>query len=237
MKIQRIAPTSYSKNFCTQEIPSGAPETTNYNQIACNYTKAQSLALKNIAFGMANKAYEEDYADKAIAAMKKVIEPAIENEDVDGILTAFGYNTSTNEDGKIILHDNYSGIAFNNFSFEDFGIDEDMLLKHIVQIDGDADFSESNATSTQVLERVGKNLYLLDSNSSMESMPNLTHVGGNAYFCNSLISPEDFTKDINIEHNAYFNQRSDDNDTFFFDYDFYESRHKHIKTQGEIILL
>ena len=113
------------------------------------------------------------------------------------LLNATGIKTERNEEGKLIL-DCYK--QPDKFTFEDIGINENRLLKDVVEIKGDANFKNSSVTSLGDLRNIGGNANF--SYLKIKSLGNLENIGGNANFVYSEI--ESLGNLRNIGGNANF---------------------------------
>ena len=127
------------------------------------------------------------------------------------LLNATGIKTERNEEGKLIL-DCYK--QPDKFTFEDIGINENRLLKDVVEIKGDANFKNSSVTSLGDLRNIGGNanfsyskIKSLDnlenigrdiilSYSDVKSLGKLRNVGGSADFTHSVITSLDNLENI-----------------------------------------
>lgn len=71
-------------------------------------------------------------------------------------------------------------------TYKDLGIDENELFKNVTEIEGNADFFNSNLTSLYNLKKIYGNANF--SNSKLKSLDNLGYIGGCAYFNSSQIT-------------------------------------------------
>ena len=113
------------------------------------------------------------------------------------LLNAVGIKTERNEEGKLIL-DCYK--QPDKFTFEELGINENKLLKDVVEIKGDADFRFSELTKSDDLRRIGGNANF--TYSEVKNLNNLKSISGNAYFSFSKI--ENLNNLESVGGDAYF---------------------------------
>ena len=96
-------------------------------------------------------------------------------------LNAFGIKTDTDKNGNLVLSE-YRQPA-KGISFKDIGINEDELLKQVSEIKGNADFTDSDATSTGAVEVIGGDIIL--KNHKLENTGKLAHIAGSRECDNS----------------------------------------------------
>ena len=61
----------------------------------------------------------------------------------------------------------------SEFTFKDFGIDENKIFKHVERIHGDADFSNSKLTDLGDLKSIGGDVSLTNSKLTPENFKNI----------------------------------------------------------------
>lgn len=88
----------------------------------------------------------------------------------------------------------------DDITFEDIGIDENMLFKNVSKIHGNADFEESNLKSLHGLEYISGDASF--SNSDIRDLGNLKRIGGDAEFSDSKV--ESLGKLENIAGEVWF---------------------------------
>ena len=101
----------------------------------------------------------------------------IDIKSAQDIFNTFGIDTKIRKDGKLIIS-HYT--QPKNSNFNELGIDEDELLKNVAEIEGDADFLGSNATTLGSIESIEGDLDII--NSSIEDLGELKYIGGDAWF-------------------------------------------------------
>ena len=92
-------------------------------------------------------------------------------------LNAFGINTTVDKNNKLVLSE-YRQPA-EGVTFEDIGINEDKLLKNVSTIKGNADFTDSKATSLGSVKVIEGDIIL--ENHNLQDLGELAHVAGSRY--------------------------------------------------------
>jgi len=92
------------------------------------------------------------------------------------IFDYFGIDCKKNDDGTYIISEYRQ--PDRNFTFSDFGIDEDKLLENVKEIKGNADFRNSNATAVPNLCSVGGDVIISDA--QIKNL-NGVHIAGKIY--------------------------------------------------------
>jgi len=103
-----------------------------------------------------------------------------ENKKYDKILNEIGIKTTVLDNGMLEL-DQFS--QPKNFTFEELGLDENELFKHIEKISGDAGFHDSKVTDLGNLQSIGGYAFFIGS--KMLDLGQLSSIGGDADFTNS----------------------------------------------------
>ena len=111
------------------------------------------------------------------------LDKPIKDHSTKEILELAGIEVEQDEDGKLIISE-YKEFS-PTFSYDDLNINEDLLLREIKEIKGNAIFTNSKAKSLGALEKIGGNACFVDS--KIEDLGNLREIGGNADFFNSKI--------------------------------------------------
>ena len=101
----------------------------------------------------------------------------VENYSTQEILEAFGIKCKKDKDGLLIISEYRH--PYSDYSFNDFGIDEDKLLKDVKIIERDADLNYSQAKSLGNVQHIGG--YLSLAYSQVESLNKLQHVRKDVY--------------------------------------------------------
>ena len=89
-------------------------------------------------------------------------------------LNAFGIQSALGEDNKLILSEYRQ--PSQDISFADIGINEDELLRKVNLIIGNADFSNSAATSLGSVKSILGDIIL--KNHKIQDLGELAHIGG-----------------------------------------------------------
>jgi|GEM_PF-1103613 len=134
------------------------------------------------------------------------LKDSIVNKDYKKILEYLGFEVKILEDNTFEI--SHYDQPDKGFSYNNLGIDEKDLFKHISKVKGSADFSNSEITSLGNLQSIGDNAYFIYSKianlgslqsiggtsdfrfSKITSLENLQSIGGGAYF--------DFSKIISL---------------------------------------
>ena len=103
-------------------------------------------------------------------------------EDVAKFLEYFNVQSQKTPDNKLVIS-SYDSLHTN---FDHLGIDENKLLAHIIQIEGNADFRYTNITDLGNLEKIGGDAHF--GFSEIRSLGKLKEIGKNAYFSDSKIT-------------------------------------------------
>ncbi|MBQ7450877.1 hypothetical protein IJS77_05605, partial [bacterium] len=138
---------------------------------------------------LSEKAKEEIGEARKIKEQFDNIKDMVKNASSEEIYKIFGIDVKKDKDGLLILSE-YSQpkleINNNKFTYNDFDIDENKLLKNVKTIEGHADFSNSKITNLVNLQTIGG---VADfRNSQIINLGNLQTIGGEAYFSNSKIT-------------------------------------------------
>ena len=115
--------------------------------------------------------------------MERDLKSLYKKEDYEGIFNYLGIKTKTNDDGSLTISEYKQ--PDKNVTFEMFGIDENKLFENVTEIEGDADFLNSNMESLHNLVKVKGNTRF--STSKIKTLSNLTEVGGNINFEHSNV--------------------------------------------------
>lgn len=115
--------------------------------------------------------------------MQRDLKSLYKKEDYEGIFDYLGIKTKTNEDGALTISEYKQ--PDKNVTFEMFGIDENKLFENVAEIEGDADFLNSNLNSLHNLVKIKGNARF--STSKIESLSNLKEVEGNLNFEHSNV--------------------------------------------------
>lgn len=151
-----------------------------YLDIVCDYIKSNGFSH---SFGSQMQVESADSKIK-LAKAKIDLQDAIEAKDYEKILNYHGIETQKTDDGKLILS-HYT--AKNNlYTFQDLGVNENDMFLHIHEIQGDADFTFGEATSTGSISRIGGNAKFRCGKITM--LENITNIDGNADFSDSDVT-------------------------------------------------
>lgn len=113
-----------------------------------------------------------------VQKLKNELGSAINENNQQKIFNTFGIRVNQNDNGSLTI--SHYTQPDSGFTFKDLGIDENRLLKNVVEIDGCADFIRSNATVLSDLKRIGKDANFMYS--KIKSLNNLEYIGGLANF-------------------------------------------------------
>ena len=128
-------------------------------------------------YSIATKKYEE------AKAAEKTLGADLKNCDAEKIFNYTGIKTKRNKKGELIIS-HYA--QPKKCSFEDYGIDEDKLLQQVSEIEGDADFKSSKATSLWNVKKIGGNAEF--TKSEIQDLGELKIIGGDANFAYSRVN-------------------------------------------------
>ena len=103
---------------------------------------------------------------------------SFDNCNSEEIFNAIGIKTRRKKNGLLIISEYRQ--PDNKYTFSQLGIDEDKLVEDISVIEGNSDFSKSDAKIYKNLEYVGGNFRLTFNNS--KSFPVLKEISKSAYF-------------------------------------------------------
>jgi hypothetical protein len=121
------------------------------------------------------KNYHQTVDTNNIQEIFKFLGIEAEKDETDGLYVISHYGTHKAKDNER-YHQH----------FEDFGIDENELFKHIKEIKNHANFVDTNVTDLGSLKRIGGNACFFVS--KLHSLGNLEYIGGDAVFKDSMIS-------------------------------------------------
>lgn len=127
---------------------------------------------------------EEKLLEEALSRKEKFqkliseLSESIKTNNQKEIFNKTGISVQQKKDGTLrISHYKQPDIGF---TFKELGIDENLLLKNVSEIEGNADFMYSNATVLDDLKRIGKDANFMYS--KIKSLKNLEVIGGIANF-------------------------------------------------------
>lgn len=121
---------------------------------------------------------EAKNTEKRVELLKNELADDIKNNRQEDIFNKLGIETSKNDDRTLVI--SHYKQPDESFTYKDLGIDENLLLKNVVEIQGNADFIRSNATVLNNLKKIGKDANFMYS--KIKSLENLEHIGGLANF-------------------------------------------------------
>ena len=124
-----------------------------------------------------------DEQTQNLPKMQRDLSKLYKNEDYKGIYNYLGIKTKTNDDGSLTISEYKQ--PDKNVTFEMFGIDENKLFENVTEIEGDADFLNSNLDSLHNLVKIKGNARF--STSKIETLSNLKEVDGNLNFEHSNV--------------------------------------------------
>lgn len=145
--------------------------------------------------------------------IKSDLKEAIKNKDSESIFNYFGINTKYDTDGKFIISE-YKQPS-KKYTFKEIGIDENELLKNVVKIEGNADFTNSVANifpNLEIIEGdvVFKNVIINDLSKlktikgnvtlekcKIDNISNLKTIDGNATIKDSRINHISSLENVN----------------------------------------
>ncbi len=110
--------------------------------------------------------------------LKEELAIAIAENNQEQIFNTFGISIKKTGDGTYSI--SHYVQPDDCFTYKDIGIDENLLLKNISEIEGCADFIHSNATILNDLRKIGKDANFMYS--KIKSLNNLEYIGGLANF-------------------------------------------------------
>lgn len=187
--------------FVEEEIKEIQGEQNN-NKIPLNYLDIIQKYISENKLKLTPDAKNEIKSAKAIKIeikkIKKDLKEAIKKNDVKKIYNYFGTKVEEDKDGYLTI--SKYGQPSKDYTFKDLGIDENKLLEKVKRIEGDADFSNSQATDLRNLEYIGWCANF--RNSQVVDLKNLKHIGIDADFRNSQITNLENLKTIGRD--AYF---------------------------------
>lgn len=160
----------------------------NNGKIPQKYFKEMKEHIKseNLALGE-NAEQEIKNAEKTKKQIEKIKselgEDAIKNADAEKILPYFRIKAKKDNDGLLIISE-YRQPSEDD-TFEDFGIDENKLVRNIKIIKGDAIFEDSQVQDLSSLKSIGRGAYF--NNSKVQDLSNLQSIGKDAYFYSSQV--------------------------------------------------
>lgn len=193
--------TKLGIRFIEEEIKEIQGEQNN-NKIPLNYLDIIQKHISENKLKLTPDAKNEIKSAKAIKIeikkIKKDLKEAIKKNDVKKIYNYFGQKVEEDKDGYLTI--SKYGQPSKDYTFKDLGIDENKLLEKVKRIEGDADFSNSQATDLRNLEYIGWCANF--RNSQVVDLKNLKHIGIDADFRNSQITNLENLKTIG--RNAYF---------------------------------
>ena len=187
--------------FVEEEIKEIQGEQNN-NKIPLNYLDIIQKYISENNLKLTPDAKNEIKSAKAIKIeikkIKKDLKEAIKKNDVKKIYNYFGTKVEEDKDGYLTISKYVQ--PSKDYTFKDLGIDENKLLEKVKRIEGDADFSNSQATDLRNLEYIGWCANF--RNSQVVDLKNLKHIGIDADFRNSQITNLENLKTIGRD--AYF---------------------------------
>ena len=187
--------------FVEEEIKEIQGEQNN-NKIPLNYLDIIQKYISENKLKLTTDAKKEIKAAKLIKTeikkIKKDLKEAIKKNDVKKIYNYFGTKVEEDKDGYLTISKYVQ--PSKDYTFKDLGIDENKLLEKVKRIEGDADFSNSQATDLRNLEYIGWCANF--RNSQVVDLKNLKHIGIDADFRNSQITNLENLKTIGRD--AYF---------------------------------
>lgn len=104
-----------------------------------------------------NLEYREAMADFA----KSILQNDIDNKNYENILKSSGIEVTVLEDGMLEL--SHFKKPHKDYTFQDLGIDENEMFKHISSIKGIADFADTEVTDLGNLKSIGGYVFLAQS--------------------------------------------------------------------------
>ena len=187
--------------FVEEEIKEIQGEQNN-NKIPLNYLDIIQKYISENKLKLTTDAKKEIKSAKLIKTeikkIKKDLKEAIKKNDVKKIYNYFGTKVEEDKDGYLTISKYVQ--PSKDYTFKDLGIDENKLLEKVKRIEGDADFSNSQATDLRNLEYIGWCANF--RNSQVVDLRNLKHIGIDADFRNSQITNLENLKTIGRD--AYF---------------------------------
>lgn len=167
------------------------------------HIKSENLALNENAEKEIENAEE---VNKQIEKLKsKLGEDAIKNVDAEKILPYFGIETQKDDDGLLIISE-YKQPS-EEYTFEDFGIDENKLVRNVKVIEGDANFYKTQVQDLHNLHSVGG--WADFSYSQIQDLGSLHSIGGSANFSFNQVQDLSSLKSIGGYANFSFSQVKD----------------------------
>lgn len=119
-----------------------------------------------------------------VSKIKEKINPYIKDKDYKSILEYFGMKVTDVDDEGFLTLEKFC-IPEGEITFDDLGISENEIFKHIKKINGNADFKDSSVTNLGSLEEIGGHAYFRSSN--VKTLANLKYIGENAVFTDSKV--------------------------------------------------
>lgn len=155
-------------------IPSG------YVDEIDDFIKSNNLDAKK----MNTKIQEAKSTKIRVKELKTKLAAAIRNNDRIRIFEEFNIRAKFDEQGRLVLS-HYSQ-PDKLFSYDDLGINENELLKGLVRIEKDADFSYSKAYDLSTLEYIGRSANF--GHSAVKNLGALKYTGGDLKLSNSRVN-------------------------------------------------
>lgn len=120
------------------------------------------ISDKNYKLSELAKNEEKYYSELAqnVQIIKTDLKDAIKNKDSETIFNYVGIETKKTPDGKLIISEYKQPTTPYNCFYEDLGIDENWLLKDVIEIEGFANFEFSNATDIRGIKHIGHHAYI-----------------------------------------------------------------------------
>ena len=188
----------------------------NYFDVIQNHISENNLKLTEDAKDEIKSAQT---AKTEIKKIKKDLKEAIKNNDIKKIYNYFGIDAKEGKTGYLTISE-YKQPS-KDYTFQDLGIDENILIEKVKTIKGNANFRNSMLTDLKNLKYINGNasfwhsqvtnlgnLKIIGGNanfkySKVTNLGNLETIGGDADFTNSQVT--DLGNLQTIGRNAYFN--------------------------------
>ena len=159
-----------------------------YFDILKNHIKENDYILEGSAVPILNIS---ERLKGHVEKINKELGKAIKNNDKEKIFNYFGIDVKHDKNNEMILSDYYLP---EGLYYSDLGIDENELFKNVIKIEGCADFTNSELSSTHNLKEVcGNATFTL---SKIKTLPHLEKINGNAVFTNSKLEETGAIKSV-----------------------------------------
>ena len=156
-----------------------------YLELVKKYNKDNNFILSEDA---KDQVFDAEKMKKQINAIKKDLGDSINLntiEDAEKVLNYLGLEAKRDENKDGLIISEYKQINYD-LTFTDLDIDENKFFNYITEINGYADFFDTQVTNLNRLEKIKGNACF--TNSQVKSLGNLKIIEGSAIFKESIIT-------------------------------------------------